>query len=359
MSGRQNFIEDFSPSTEKQNDGLMTKLSICIPTYNFGKFIGETLQSIAEQASGDVEILVVDGASTDDTALVVKRFTQLYGNVKYHLLDRKGGIDVDIARSVELASGDFCWLFSSDDIMADNAIETVLERLDQNLDLLLCTHINCKLDMTPIRRHPVLSIDTDMDFDFEFDSDLDFYFNSAITTEAFFSFMSGLIINRTTWNTVDINPEFVGSCWAHAARLFEINSEKGLKLRYLAEPLLLRRGGNDSFATNGLVKRFAIAIDGYNKIANKYFGESSTQANHIRRTLRNEYSLKSFLYAKYLCYENPDTESIVHLNVLVDKFYCDPVLSQTIAKMAYRSATHSLLSIGMRLITYIKTLRSR
>jgi len=48
------------------------RLSICIPTYNFGRFIGETLDSILPQATEDVEVTVVDGASTDNTADIVE-----------------------------------------------------------------------------------------------------------------------------------------------------------------------------------------------------------------------------------------------------------------------------------------------
>lgn len=332
----------------------MTNLTICIPTYNFGEFIGDTLNSIVYQAGEDVEILVVDGASTDNTAQVVKAYTDNHNNVRYELLDKKGGIDIDIAKAMDMATGEFCWLFSSDDLMCDNAIKTVLGQLDTRLDLLLCTHINCTLNMTQLGMHPVLDLSQNKDFNFDSLNDINLYFSSAVTTEAFFSFMSGLIINRETWHSVPPNTQFIGSCWAHAARLFQINAEKGLKLRYLHEPLVLRRGGNDSFAHNGLVKRFAIAIEGYNKIASEYFGESSARTAHIRRALRNEYSLKSFLYAKYLCYMNPELESMVHLNTLVEKFYCEAIPSHIAKKLIYRSTTFPLLSIVMNMYSLLK-----
>ena len=49
------------------------RLSICIPVYNFGPFVGQTLDSILGQSGmGEgVEVLVVDGASTDNTEEVV------------------------------------------------------------------------------------------------------------------------------------------------------------------------------------------------------------------------------------------------------------------------------------------------
>jgi glycosyltransferase involved in cell wall biosynthesis len=50
-------------------------LSICIATYNRADYIGETLDSIIPQLTDNVELLVVDGASTDNTEDVVRTYT--------------------------------------------------------------------------------------------------------------------------------------------------------------------------------------------------------------------------------------------------------------------------------------------
>lgn len=327
----------------------MPRLSVCIPTYNFGEFIGATLESILSQCGEDTEVLVVDGASTDNTAEVVAQHRQKYPQLKYHLLDRKGGIDVDMARSVELATGDYCWLFSSDDLMVEGAIGRILAHLQGEPDVLLCTHMNCSFDMEPRHQHPVLDLGADADFDLGDPDQRRRYFASAITTEAFFSFMTGLVIRRDTWNTNTLDPDFTGSCWAHAVRLLQINARSGLKVRYLHQPLVLRRGDNDSFASQGLVKRFAIAIEGYNRIADTLFGADSAEAVHIRRCLRNEYTLPHFLYAKYLARKYPETEDIAHLDRLVKVFYDDPGLRLRFAVLTYKLANQALLSLAVAL----------
>ena len=95
------------------------KLSIPVPVYNFAEFLPETLQSIVSQEGAEqVEIIVVDGASTDNTPQVMAEFCAKYPNVRYHRLPEKGGIDRDMAKSVEVSSGEYCWLFSGDDIMS-------------------------------------------------------------------------------------------------------------------------------------------------------------------------------------------------------------------------------------------------
>ena len=68
----------------------MIRLAICIATLNRGAFIGETLESIIRQATDEVEIVVVDGASTDNTEEVVRGFQQRWPRLNYLRLPEKG-----------------------------------------------------------------------------------------------------------------------------------------------------------------------------------------------------------------------------------------------------------------------------
>ena len=100
-------------------------LSICIATYNRAGFIGETLDSIIAQMDDDVEILVVDGASTDNTEGIMREYTQKESRIRYVRLSAKGGVDQDYDKSVELARGEFCWLFTDDDLLKPGAVAAV------------------------------------------------------------------------------------------------------------------------------------------------------------------------------------------------------------------------------------------
>ena len=93
------------------------KLSVPIPVYNFAEFLPETLGSILRQDRvNEVEVIVVDGASTDNTPEIMRDFCARHPNLTYHRLPEKGGIDRDMAKAVELANGEYCWLFSGDDL---------------------------------------------------------------------------------------------------------------------------------------------------------------------------------------------------------------------------------------------------
>src|ERR1700733_7939997 len=97
------------------------KLSICIPTYNRAAFIGKTLESILSQVNESIEIVVMDGASTDDTSEVVASYQSRFKNLVYYRGSTNLGVDRDMATSVELARGAYCWLMSSDDLVKPGA----------------------------------------------------------------------------------------------------------------------------------------------------------------------------------------------------------------------------------------------
>jgi O-antigen biosynthesis alpha-1,3-abequosyltransferase len=311
-----------------------TLLSICIPVYNFGAFIGETLESIISQASHKIEIVIVDGASTDNTEEIINRYQTQYPGLRYYRLERRGGIDRDMSKSVELANGEFCWLFGGDDIMMQGALPRVLSKLSSASDLYLCESMLCDFNLRPFAKHNLLNINTEKTFDLGVDENRLQYFKEALNTAAFFSFCGALIFKKSAWDSVELNESFVGSCWAHAARFFEL-IPRGLIVTYLPEPCIYKRGDNDSFRDRGIVHRLKIAIDGYNRLANTYFGKDSKEAFHIRRALINDFSLFFLFQVKSECSKKKLLDDMLLLDGLVQILYSDPLLKNRIYLSIY------------------------
>ncbi len=298
------------------------RLSICIPVYNFGAFIGETLESIISQASDEVEIVVVDGASTDNTPDVIKIYQNKFSHLHYHRLKKRGGIDRDMAKTVELATGEYCWLFSGDDIMRPGSISRVIKEISSDIDLLLCESILCGFDMHPRMKHKMMELDGEQVFDLGKESDRLRYFKLARNTGAFFSFCGALIFKKSVWDLVAFSEAFAGSCWAHAARFFEI-IHLGLKVKYLPNPCLDKRGDNDSFLDKGIVNRYRIGIEGYHRLADTFFGHDSVEAFHIRRVVRHEFPPPALLHAKLDCKKKNLHEDRLVLDRLANQAYSD------------------------------------
>lgn len=300
------------------------RLSIAIPIYNFANFITETLDSIvAQERSEEVEIVVVDGGSTDSTPQVMEAYRAQHPNVRYERLPAKGGIDRDMATAFSLTSGDYCWLFSGDDIMRPGAISRALQEIQNGCDVYLTKHMEFLYDQKIWAEWPVLEPNVASEFELSDPAQRRRYFESAVNTEPFFSFMGGMITKRAAWDRVPFNAAFDGSCWAHAARLFEL-MKGGLRLRYVPEAWQDRRPDNDSFMGRGFVARIALSIDGYHKIADTFFGHDSVEAFNVRRVVRYEFGIGMLVMAKFLCMLDPEVERKAQLDALVAKAYCDP-----------------------------------
>lgn len=312
-------------------------ISVCIPTYNFGAFIGETLASVLPQAGPGVEVLVVDGASTDDTRAVVTGMQPDWPRLRYVRLESRGGIDADMALSVELAHGEYCWLFSSDDIMRPGALARVRDWLQEGHDVYVCEHSLCNKNMQYLCDYPLFEPRIgprrvqlgDRQQRLRCLAD-------AVNTECLFSFMSGLVVRREVWRSVPPVPEFMGSCWGHVARLLSVARERGLSACYVEEVWLDKRGENDSFADRGLVNRLRIGIDGFLELAATFFGRGSPEEKEVRKFLRNELPLSYFSFAWDVARKAPGREDMGELRRLFALVH-GPWTSLTLTALAFKA----------------------
>lgn len=310
------------------------KLSICMPTYNFGTFIGETLESIVSQLVPDVEIVILDGGSTDDTESVVNAYAKRYPAIRYVRQPQRGGIDRDMARSVDLAHGEYCWLFSSDDIMRPGVLKRVLAEMDSGLDLYLGGLTLCDKEMRVLFEHPVHRAPPGSVFELSDEAQRCRFFGLGLTTTAFFSFMGSILIRRDRWMSGALDEGFVGSCWAHVVRILRLIPQ-GLTVKWLGDSLLLKRGENDSFMDRGLVHRYSIAIDGYHRIAREVFGEEGYEAKQIRRVIVNEYPPQLFFFAKVQCRRESREREIEELDRLASMTYRDLTPKSLLFRLTY------------------------
>ncbi len=108
-------------------------LSICIATRNRGDVLAPTLDALLAQAWPGVEIVVVDGASTDNTGEIVRARAERNTSLKYFPQASNSGIDGDFDKAIVLAQGEYCWLMSDDDLPLDGAVQRVLELCHQGL----------------------------------------------------------------------------------------------------------------------------------------------------------------------------------------------------------------------------------
>ena len=228
---------DVQPSIEPEG----IKLSVCIATYNRGAYIGDTLEAILASLPAVAEVVIVDGASPDNTPQVVESFVRRNRAVRYFREATNSGVDRDFDKAVSYARGEYCWLMSDDDILVPGAVARVLEKLDSSLDLLVVNSQVRNVDLSVELNPRILKFTTDREYDA---TEGDRFMGDA---GAYLSFIGGVVIRRSRWLERD-RERYIGSLFIHAGVIFQAPLAR---IKILAEPLVVIRFGNAMWSSRG------------------------------------------------------------------------------------------------------------
>jgi abequosyltransferase len=239
----------------------MMKFSFVIPTLNFAAFLPETLDSIVDERFDDIEIIVFDGGSTDDTLDVLEAYRSKWPALKVVSATERGNIDIDLNKGVAEATGDYIWTMSADDVLMPGWSGGVLAALADRPDLALIPAVHCDIKMRPRRNYPILREDSGAPLAMTLagNDDLLRYLAQVRTSEGVFSFCSACIVRRDRLLAVSPLDAANGTCWRYSARLIAVLVNYPSSITVLGTPLIYKRGDNDSFASAGLIRRLKIA----------------------------------------------------------------------------------------------------
>lgn len=219
--------------TEGSNkDGI--KLSICITTLNRANFIGETLQSIVSQATDECEIVVLDAASTDQTSTVVIEHAARFPRLRYFRQNQNQGFDRDCDRMVELASGEYCWLMTDDDLVKEGAIATILRALRREWSLVVINAEAWDLEMSQMLWPRLLDFTADREY-------LPRDFDALFVDVGGVLNCNSVLIKRSLWLARDKSP-YYESWLVHVGVIFQAALPQSTLV--IANPLIKYRGGN-------------------------------------------------------------------------------------------------------------------
>lgn len=124
----------------------MTKVSILIPTFNSERFLDAALQSALMQTHEDLEIVVVDNASSDATESVVRQAQLKDPRIDLVRNCRNIGPVSNFRRCFERATGEYVKYLMSDDILHPNAVESLLQPMLGDDQMVLTTSRRARID---------------------------------------------------------------------------------------------------------------------------------------------------------------------------------------------------------------------
>lgn len=109
------------------------KLSLITVTYNSGNTLSTTIKSILSQSYSNIEYIIVDGASKDNTVSIIKEYEHLFnGRMKWKSEPDKGLYDA-MNKGIRMASGEIIGILNSDDFFtSDDVLQKVVNELKNN-----------------------------------------------------------------------------------------------------------------------------------------------------------------------------------------------------------------------------------
>lgn len=107
----------------------MKKISIIIATYNAGKVLQRCLDSIRPQKREEIELLIIDGGSKDDTMEIVRRNGDI---IDYNISEPDKGIYDAWNKGVKAATGEWIQFIGADDQLMPDAVSTYMEYLNSH-----------------------------------------------------------------------------------------------------------------------------------------------------------------------------------------------------------------------------------
>ena len=115
------------------------KVSVIVPVYNTELYLERCLNSILNQTFKDIELIIVNDNSNDNSHKIIETFINENNNIKY--IDNKENKGVSNCRNeaIKISSGEYILFIDSDDYLDENMIETMYNEASNNdLDIAMC-----------------------------------------------------------------------------------------------------------------------------------------------------------------------------------------------------------------------------
>ena len=117
------------------------KVSVIMPAYNCARYVSEAIDSVLKQTYTDLELLVIDDSSDDDTFAVVEMYEARDVRVRGIKNPKNIGVAATRNRGIEIATGEYIAFLDADDVWIENKIEKQLQiLLEKDADIVYSSY---------------------------------------------------------------------------------------------------------------------------------------------------------------------------------------------------------------------------
>ena len=115
----------------------MNKVSVIIPVYNVEKYLEKCISSVLKQNMVDLEIIICNDASTDDSAKIIEKYIKIDNRIKLITHKENQGLSISRNDGIEIASGEYIFFLDSDDYIMENVLTILYHKIKSaNADVL-------------------------------------------------------------------------------------------------------------------------------------------------------------------------------------------------------------------------------
>ena len=129
------------------NTKLRPLVSVCIPSFNHSSYVLECLESIYESDYDNLELVIIDDGSTDNSSYIIREWIKIYSHRFQNTVFKQqnnSGICITLNRLVDTAKGEFIVFIASDDRLLGDGISLRVSKLESN-PTWLAVYGDCKL----------------------------------------------------------------------------------------------------------------------------------------------------------------------------------------------------------------------
>lgn len=264
------------------------KLSIAIPTYNRSKLLIQTIENLTKQHEfQDIEIVICNNASTDDTHIKIQPYLHLYKNIKYILNEQTISLDENMLKVAQNVNSEYFLFLGDDDMLISQGIAEILNFLQFNhYDYILLSALNVSEDMSKYFGK-TLNLNQNKTYTSPITFFKEHWKNMPFGT---------LLVNTENFNIgLHDSQKFLGTSHAYSGVIFEYLALKYLKIGQVqilvyANPLVLLRTVKKTWnKTETRIKYYEIPL--WFSHIHPLYKEVSTPI--LKQILNHEFKFKS------------------------------------------------------------------
>jgi glycosyltransferase involved in cell wall biosynthesis len=129
-------------------------VSVCVPNYNYGRFLRQCIESVRTQTLSNWELLICDDHSTDDTYEIVSRYVLDDKRITFIRNQTRLGMCGNLKRVSDLGRGKYLKILCADDWLVPHCLETMVSLMDANPHTVLATSAEFETDEAGHPRGP-------------------------------------------------------------------------------------------------------------------------------------------------------------------------------------------------------------